>query len=88
MKQYIKKIYFIPMILCLSLFFYTPTPLYAAFDMGGLSEDDVMAMQQALENEINNMSPAERENFYQIMENVERMSQKTLQCSSALLLDE
>lgn len=63
-------------VLFIILSLYHGSYILAGFDMGALSEDDVMAMQQALQNEIDNMSPAERENFYQIMENVERMSQE------------
>lgn len=76
MKQYIKKYFTLSLLFFVFTFCCNISYVYAGFDMGELSQDDIMAMQQALENEINNMSPEQRENFYQIMENVERMSQE------------
>lgn len=76
MKQYIRKYFFVSIFYIILPLLYTIQPLHAGFDMGNISEEDMMAMQQELQAQIDSMSDAERESFYQIMENVERMSQE------------
>lgn len=76
MKQYIRKYFFVSIFYIILPLLYTVQPLHAGFDMGNISEEDMMAMQQELQAQIDSMSDAERESFYQIMENVERMSQE------------